>query len=246
MINLTKTQSIVPPKIDIKKLKKEEKQVKYNTENINLNNIPHYQIIVKNGDVLDSAKSTLTEFHNEFGKVKSATYVCEEIKQAKRQNAPNHIIDELNQKRQNYSANVKKMRKTVFQTKYNSFDEYINSLKSYLHKNGTFLNCNECADLTLDSLRKKGINAHNVMIYSTNQEGNRTSFLEHIFTVAGLKENCDITDPTTWGSKAIICDAWANKCMPAKDCIDFYKDFFAVNPSKHNLKFSLCEKSFEN
>lgn len=244
MINISKTQSIAPVKVDIKKQNKQEKQVKHNAQSTNLNNIPHYPIMAKNADIYDSAQKTLAEFHQEFGKVKSATYVCEEIKQAKRQNAPNHIIDELNQKRQNYSANVKKMRKTVFQTKYNNFDDYINSLKNYLHENGTFLNCNECADLTLDNLRKKGINAHNVMIYSTNQEGNRTSFLEHVFTIAGLQENCDITDPTTWGSKAIICDVWADKCLPAKDCIEFYKDFFAVNPLTHNLKFSLCEKKF--
>lgn len=244
MISLSKMQNIEPIKVDIKKQNKQEEQVKHNAQSINLNNIPHYPLIIKKGDVLQSAKETLAEFQQEFGNVKSATYVCEEIKQAKRQNAPNYIIDELNQKRQNYSANVKKMRKTVFQTKYNSFDEYINSLKSYLHQNGTFLNCNECADLTLDSLRKKGINAHNVMIYSTNQEGNRTSFLEHVFTIAGLQENCDITAPSTWGNKAVICDAWADKCLPAKDCIEFYKDFFAVNPTLHNLKFSLCEKEF--
>ncbi len=245
MINISKAASAVP-KISLQKQGKTIANpiVKTAAENVNLNNIPHYPIMPKAKSIMNAAQKALEEFKLEFGDVKSATYVCEEIKQAKKANVDNSILDALFNKRQTYSAQVKKMRKNFKQNQYKCFDDYINALKKYLHENGTYLNCNECADLTIDSLQKQGVKANNVLIYSTNKEGVRTSFLEHVFTLAGLEPNCDIANPSTWGDKAVICDAWAGKCLPAKDGINFYKEFFGTDDSIHNLMFEFCDKVF--
>ncbi len=40
---------------------------------------------------------------------------------------------------------------------------------------------------------------------------------DHVFVVIDRNPNSEINNPKTWGDTAIICDAWARKCFPAKD-----------------------------
>lgn len=208
---------------------------------LNLNNLPAYRPIGGNG--LQLANSLLKEFKSEYD-VKSATYVCEQIKQAKKQNQSEAVLDDLFALRRTYSKNVKKMRKDVWSEKYSSFEEYISALKSYIKQNGSYMNCNECADLMQDKFNQKGIKSNNVLLYTINSEGNRTSLAEHVFTVIGLDENSDIKNPESWGKNAIICDGWADIAMPAARGIEFYEKFFGIDSSKNSLQFSVQDKTF--
>lgn len=245
MISLGKTSTKAVGVSLVKKMKQEPSAKSDVCENsakvLNLNNLPSYCPIGGNG--LQLANSVLKEFKSEYD-VKSATYVCEQIKQAKKQNQSEDVLDDLFSLRRNYSKNVKKMRKEVCSKNYSSFKEYISALKSYIKQNGSYMNCNECADLIQYKFNQKGVKSNNVLLYTVNSEGNRTSLAEHVFTVIGLDENSDIKNPESWGKNAIICDGWANIAMPAARGIEFYEKFFGIDLSKSSLQFSVQDKTF--
>lgn len=238
---LAKTSGVNLAKKAVKENAAKSAVCKNSAEVLNLNNLPAYCPIGGNG--LQLANSVLKEFKNEYD-VKSATYVCEQIKQAKKQNQSEAVLDDLFSLRRNYSKNVKKMRKEVWSKNYSSFEEYITALKSYIKQNGSYMNCNECADLMQDKFNQTGVKSNNVLLYTVNGEGNRTSLAEHVFTVIGLDANSDIKNPESWGKNAIICDGWADIAMPAARGIEFYEKFFGIDLSKNSLQFSAQDRTF--
>ncbi len=249
MIDLNKTASVLH-KINISKAPAGLSKItppptagKIVNEPLNLNFMPHYKILPDS--VLKTAQAVLADFKTEFGEVKSATLMCEKIKQAKRTGAEDGIINELQQLRLQYSKNVKAMRNKIWKSQNPpaSFEEYIVRLKQLIKENGSYINCNECADLTLDALLNKGIKADNVLMYTVNDKGERTSFLEHVFSLAGLKDGAKINDPSSWG-KAVVCDGWAGISMPYREAIKFYEKFFNVDFEKNKLMFEFCNKKF--
>lgn len=52
-------------------------------------------------------------------------------------------------------------------------------------------------------------------------------FGDHVFVVINRKKNSDISDPTTWGEHAYICDPWSAKhhIYPAADYLKYLKNF---------------------
>lgn len=238
MINIKKISDTINTSSNLRVQLKKPVQSTAFEDSTNLNFIPHYPIIKSCNDILITAQNTLKNFYENFGTPKSATYVCEQIKQAKKQGLSDTVLDELNAKRRSYSSNTKKMRAYIKAQQSESFEEYIDTLKKYIDKNGSYMNCGECANLIFHDLSQKGIPAKNVLIYTVNSEGNRTPYVGHVFTLAGLDKNCDIKNPSSWGKNALICDGWAGICMPAEEGIEYYKKFFDIDPSKHKLMFS--------
>ncbi len=136
-----------------------------------------------------------------------------------------------------YSSKVKKLRKEVFAKKFSSFEEYICSLKKYLKENGSYMNCQECSDIMKYNLKEKGIKADNVLLYTVNQENQRISKAEHVFTIAGLDKNAT-NDPKTWG-ECYIVDGWSGICMPSDKGINYFNEFFGIDPTKQKLAFEI-------
>lgn len=241
MIQLTRISKIPLEKISKNESKKScGKTIEHETD---LKMMPQYPALSW-VNVKASAKKAMYDFKKDFGEIKSATYVAEQYKQAKHSGAPEEVLDSLSETRKEYSKKVKEMRKNVYSVRYDSFDDYIKSLKSYVKENGSYMNCNECADLMLYKLRKQGVKATNVCIFTVNKNGERTSGTEHVFTVAGLRDNADIKNPDTWGNNAIICDAWAGICEKADEGIKFYKDFFAPDKGRNCFGFEYCNRNY--
>ncbi len=212
---------------------------KTSTEVSNLGNMPCFYPVGKN--FLKTANSILKEFQSEY-EVKSSTYLCEQIKQAKKQQQPDNILNEMLNLRKKYSFKIKKMRRELSNGKFSSFEEYVSFLKNYIKKNGAYMNCSECSDIIQDKFNQKGIKSNNVLLYSVNNKGDRTSFAEHVFTVIGLDKNAQIKNPKTWGKDAVICDGWANIARPADKGIEFYEKFFDIDKTKNNFEFCFVDK----
>ena len=65
---------------------------------------------------------------------------------------------------------------------------------------------------------------------------------DHSFLVYNLNKNAKLYDPSTWGSKAIIADAWCNIVMSAYDALSYYRHFFSCNPEKEFQIFFCADK----
>ena len=239
MIDFTKVTSVAPA-IQYSLEKSSKAAGAANPKVLNLNNIPHYKILPP----LETAKKALSHFQDEYGEVKSATLVSQLCKNYSAQGTDKTLIADLSNQRFEYSKHIKTMRKYMWAQKFNSYEEYCEALKRYIKTHGTYLNCNEVADLVLSDLSKKGVRADNVFVYSINEKGERCNLLEHVFCVVGLDKDTKINDISSWPKSAAICDPWAGIAMSAEDGIEFFKKFFGLNPERHTLGFQRCFKGY--
>ena len=44
----------------------------------------------------------------------------------------------------------------------------------------------------------------------------------HAAILLGAKEKAEISNPKTWGNKAVIVDPWNKFVLPARDAMDYY------------------------
>jgi len=112
------------------------------------------------------------------------------------------------------------------------------SMVKLLHENAqaaapsqVVANCGENAYLAFDLMAKKEDNptleivrlaSNGEPITAYEADTNNPIFLEngpdHVFVLIGRDtEDSEITDPRTWNSDAVICDAWAQRSYPASD-----------------------------
>lgn len=107
--------------------------------------------------------------------------------------------------------------KKVSEEKFKSLDDFIYKLKANIKSKGNKGNCWEHMMLVYDKLIKLGQTPYNIKIVVENDEG---FYRNHFTTVFGLKKGAKINDPKTWGSKAMIVDAWSKMVLPAKEALD--------------------------
>lgn len=106
--------------------------------------------------------------------------------------------------------------KKVKSEKFNSFDDFIFQLKANVKSKGNKGNCWEHMMFVYDKLVKCGETPYNIEIIVEDGEG---FFRNHFTTVFGLKKGAKLNDPKTWGSKAMMVDAWDKMVVPAKEGI---------------------------
>lgn len=238
MIDLSRTKhSANNAPISLCKSEKIEQPVKEPVESVkqtDLNLIPYYKTDIKT--TFKICYQTLSDFKKEYYPLKSATYICELKKQAKRRGDIEEF-NRLEEKKREYSGKIKKMRREIFSHGVISPAEKTEKLRQYIKENGSFMNCQECADLMLDMLHKKGVVAENLCLITLNSDKNRVNYAEHVFTIAGLDPKADISNPETWGQNAVIVDGWAGICMKANEGIKYYNNFFNIDSDKHILSF---------
>lgn len=124
-------------------------------------------------------------------------------------------------------------------------------LKGLQEKNRPFVlakvgNCMEYADLAIAELRELD---HEVRLEELSFHNG-----DHVFVVIGRNKASDVNDVTTWGSNAVVCDAWSGGVYPAYDLparlmdyqtSDFkgddraYATVFYYNPRYHQLEVDL-------
>ena len=207
---------------------------------VNLNHIPHYKPIPSQ-NLLIAGKIALEDFKREYGTPVSSTYLSQIMKDP---NISPYQYENLAILRYETIQDIKHMRSYFKSSSFDSYKGYIETLKAYIKDHGSSMNCQECADLMGNLLYEKGIPSTNIFMYSTNKKGEQISRVSHVFTVMGMDKNADLTNPDTWGENALICDIWADKCMKAKDGIEFYKDFFKIDEKLHEFRFEYCPPAF--
>lgn len=130
--------------------------------------------------------------------------------------------------------------RTLNQIKYHPLenDYYLLSFENQIEVTSKYSigNCNEFAFQALDYVL---LNTDNVRAEIYSIEGG-----DHNFLVLNRRVDSNVSDPSTWGDKAVICDPWINKVYPASEYLVELKSFSRkknkntlvdFNPKKHKL-----------
>ncbi len=200
-----------------------------------INYIPTFGGGLKNN--LKTAKSCLNSFNSEFKYLQSNSKIPLLINRHFDDPKFAQVLEKIKLLQPKYNSNVGLLR-TELQGVYRSFEDYIQRI-SFLMQKHKSANCHECSNIIQFKLLQNNIEAHNVSIDVYNIETHLPKMGgNHQFTVFGLKKGADIESPKTWGSEAVVVDAWQNISLPAAEAIDLYKKNAGFDPAKHVIFFS--------
>lgn len=175
---------------------------------------------------------------NEFLNSKSSTKTGLRIYQAKEINAPENIINKLMDRFKKQSDEISRIREhyeDIFDK--SDFSAYAEALGDFAKEN-KLIECGEMADIVKKRLMDKGIKTKtvNILMNPFTQKHNRL-FDRHTFLVANLKKGADISNPKTWGNKAVIIDPWVGEALPANKMIKRYNQLFDIDEKHECLEF---------
>lgn len=123
-----------------------------------------------------------------------------------------------------YNDEYKNITKGIYKSLEDLSKEFLNRIK----RNNGKANCYETNLILMDKLEKKGLDPKMFQLLPQprfDTVSNQTSSgSNHFSLVIGLNKTADITKPHTWGSSAIIVDAWANIVMKADDGLKYLKE----------------------
>ena len=189
------------------------------------------------------AEGILRDYKSSFPYIKSNSFVNTKILAHYKSPGYENLIDKLFVLSAKYSDNVKTIRQNLREHKrFESFSQFISVLKTTFINKG-YANCGELNYVLQDKFLKNNINAHMVCMQTFyKSSATKVSGKDHSFLVFNLSRNSKLDDPTTWGNKAIIADAWCNIVMPAYDALNYYKDFFSYNSKKEFQIFFGADK----
>lgn len=159
-------------------------------------------------------EAVLREFKNEMGYLKSSTYLGYRI-------VKNESILPIKLE-ENLLSKCIKLHKDIYDSfivndclssKFNSLDEFNEQLVRNIKRKGNKANCWEDMMIIYTKLLKKGETPLNLSIDVFDRN--------HFTTVFGLKKGAKLEKPSTWGSKAMIVDAWFGNgfVKPAKEAL---------------------------
>lgn len=164
-------------------------------------------------------EQVVKEFKQEFPYLQSSSKLGCQL--YKHWNDPKYdkVISGLYKKFEKLNEQIYDHHYSRFFTKgYESYSDFIHSLRTNMRNKGK-ANCWEDSVLVHHALEKKGLNPQNIeMIVETNEGGGN-----HFMSVVGLKKGANLRDPKTWGSQAMIVDAWHGVVLKAKDGIEYFK-----------------------
>ncbi len=189
------------------------------------------------------AENILRDYKSVFPYIKSNSFVNTKILEHYKSPKYKDLIDELRLLSARYTSNISLMRQTLRQhKKLDSFSQFTSILKSVFLDKG-YANCGELNYILQNQFLKKNINAHMVCMLTFSQKSaDRVFGKDHSFVVFNLNKNAKLDNPSTWGSKAIIADAWCNIVMKANDALNYYKNLFSYNAKDEFLVFLSADK----
>lgn len=195
----------------------------------------------------DVALVVFRKHREEFGSIKSPSYIETKIYQYEKSGKKTKFMDILAKYRVFLSRKLyelDKQKEKLFDLynlrKETSYPKAIAILKK-LVKEHKVANCGEQAEILQHSLLEAGLEARilRFKIWSQNPfEGPiRRKCRDHGFVVIGLdgKENLD--NPDKWGKKAFILDPWSGLTGDAKETLPKMLHIFRFDPSKENIAF---------
>ncbi len=153
------------------------------------------------------------------------------------------IIEKLYDTSAKYSRKISESREILKRNgKFTSFSALVDTILKVIKENG-YANCGEKNYVLQNEFLKNKINAHAVKLQSYMRENGKKAFgKDHTFIVFNLKPDANLSMPSTWGSKAIVADAWCNIVMTAKDAIRYYKEFLGINAKKEFQLYECADK----
>ena len=188
------------------------------------------------------AEKLLSESKQFLPYIKSNTFVRAKIQLHYKNRKYNDLIEKLNSLAILYSANISLLRNTLRQHHYKTFEQLVNKLNFLVPKIG-YANCGELNYQLQYKFLMNKIKAHAVMMQSYNMSTlDKNKWKNHTFVIFNLKSGAKLDEPSTWGNKAIIADAWCNIVMKATDALEYYKSFFSINPKKEIILFTGADK----
>ena len=205
-------------------------EVNHKKYNVNFGNIKREKIL---------AEKLLHKCKKMIPYTKSNSFVNAKINKYYNNDKYITLIEKLCDTSRRYSRKITESREKLCQNgKFTSFSALVKSILKIVKQNG-YANCGEKNYILQNEFLKNKINAHAVKLQSYMRENGKKAFgKDHTFIVFNLKPDADLSLPSTWGSKAIVADAWCNIVMRAKDAIRYYKEFFGINTKK---EFQLYE-----
>ena len=174
------------------------------------------------------AKSALNDFHEKYGKLKSAKL----LEVIEKHCLPDSDVKvDLDERKKQYLREYDKLCLEVMCRGISGKEDMCKFLKDYIAEHGNYIESPHCALLIEDILKNKGVKSQIVCL--KDSEGK----IEHYFNVIGMDENANVKDPYTWGKKAIVCDAWANACVEISDVLDFYENLFRIEYGDYHFDY---------
>lgn len=176
------------------------------------------------------AEKLLKKCRNTIKDARSNTFIKTKIYQHENDKKYQKIIEELIVLSEIYRQLVVESRQFIkVNSPYKTFDDMVQKIKTAIQKFRAG-NCGEINYIFQSEFLKHNINAHAVMFTTYSQETlKKIPSKDHTFLVFNLKPDAKLNAPATWGSRAIIADAWSNIVMKADDALNYYKQIFKFN-----------------
>lgn len=191
--------------------------------------------------ILSVCQEVLDEYSKLFPNLRSATKLLRASLHAKCDSAAK-LFDCAGW---DLARETEKMQKLIYNDpKLNSYHKRVFRQRELMIEN-RLGNCGEGSDQSQFIFAEKGIKTErfNVVYNSQNPEIYTShSYRDHSFLVLNRNPNSNINNPKTWG-KAIVYDAWHEKCMYVETAIETYKKDFKFDPKDDYFNFSLINRT---
>lgn len=174
-------------------------------------------------------EKVLKEIRQEFPFLRSATFVHAKIEKLKINPNFEKIKVQSNRLESRYNEGVFVTRSQLSED-MDCFEFVRKSKEVYESQN--FANCGENSFLAFVGLYKHD-QKPTVLTLEVQKRFLGIFYIKmpdknHQFPIFGLKKGAKISNPATWGEKAVVVDPWVNIVMPAKEALEYLKDFLGV------------------
>jgi len=124
---------------------------------------------------------------------------------------------------------------------FKTFHEFKEVLVENIKQKGNKANCWEDMMLVFIKLLEKGEKPRMFGVEVYNSGGR---VFNHFSTVIGLKKGAKMSDPKTWGSKAVLVDTWVKTVKPAHEALKDITTILAVGKEIKLVKYSDVSSNF--
>ena len=193
-------------------------------------------------DNINLGESAIQQFNEENPNVESATYYGSLAEYLRANGNNKNKIEELKQ-----NPNFSELANYI-----NDFQNGKISIKNLKkraklldvgrNKTSSSLDCEDRARLLEKHFNQNGIKSIVLDVADIEHFGKKGGRGSHTFSVIGMAENADTTDPSTWGKDAVIVDAWIGKSFSVQEGIEYYKEFLRFD-DEHKMTFGTREQN---
>jgi hypothetical protein len=176
------------------------------------------------------AENAVRTVRDEFGYMPSPSVISTKIRNYSESPFYRFVITNLERIWAKYQSSMVEMRYNVVST----IDPELKYLKQHFKKYKA-INCTEYAYLLKHELSKKGIKADiiELKIIPINPKAKSRKFNNHVFVVFNLAPNAKLKRIKSWGSQAIVADAWNGGTVAGADnALKKYLQVLKFDPEK--------------